>query len=113
MSQHVFVNKAAIRQAILLELVPNHFRGAQHKIAEMAVNSAPFTHGRVNRRYGDVGLMLQDNTVTRVIKLGQKRKGKTQGCDTCGGTRKINVPQAQKGDPSFIPCPDCAIPLKH
>ena len=109
---HVFVDNAAVRQAIVLDLVPNHFRGAQRKIAEMAVNSAPFTHGRVNRRYDDVGLMVQDNTVTRVIKLGVVTKGRSTSCLSCGGTGKVKVPQIEKGDPSFVRCPDCSPPQK-
>lgn len=111
--KHVFVTKAAIRQAIVLDLVPNDMERGRQKIAEMAVNSAPFTHVRVNRRFGDVGLMFQDNTVTRVISLSKSKKtGRKTDCDVCGGEGRIPVLQHTEEDPAYIPCPECSIPRK-
>lgn len=111
--KHVFVTKVAVRQAIVLELVPNDMGKGRQKIAEMAVNSAPFTHARVNRRFGDIGLMLQDNTVTRVISLAKSPRGRYKNdCETCGGEGRIPVLQVTAEDPASIRCPDCAIPRK-
>ncbi len=111
--KHVFVTKVAVRQAIVLDLVPNDMEKGRQKIAEMAVNSAPFTHARVNRRFGDVGLMFQDNTVTRVVSLAKGPRGRYKNdCDFCGGTGRIPVPQETKGDPAYIPCTECSIPRK-
>ena len=114
--RHIFVDKAAVRQAMNLGIVPNKYRPAERKIAEMAVNSAALTHSKVNRRYGDVGLLLVDNTVKRVIALSATasarmgapypRKGKSS-CPTCKGSGTVPVPQTEEGDPSTIPCPDC------
>lgn len=111
--KHVFVTTTAIRQAIVLELVPNDMQKGRQKIAEMAANSAPFTHARVNRRFGDVGLMFQDNTVTRIISLAKGPRGRYKNdCDICRGEGRIPVLQHTEDDPAYIPCPECSIPRK-
>ena len=110
--RHIFVERQAVNQAIRLGIVPNSPKKAERKIAEMAVNSASFTHPRVNRRYEDVGLLLVDNTVKRIVSLSAvapsatHRRGKPP-CVTCGGSGAIQVPKVEAGDPGVIACPDC------
>lgn len=110
--KHIFVERQAVNQAIKLGIVPNSPRKAERKLAEMAVNSAAFTHPRANRRYEDIGLLVVDNTVKRVIALSTiapsvtRRRGKPP-CVTCGGSGAIQVPKVEAEDPGVIACPDC------